>query len=267
MPVGAEQLRRGAAHGRRGLPRLKKVLKGRGLSTAVGDEGGFAPNLRVQRGGARGHRRGHREGRLRAGRGGRASRSTRPPSELLRRTAAVRPRGRGARRSTPAEMVDFYGDLGRASTRSSRIEDGWPRTTGTAGSCSPTPARRQDPARRRRPLRHQHRAPRARHRAGRRQQHPDQGQPDRHADRDARRHRDGHASRLHGRRLATAPARPRTRPSPTSPWRPTPARSRPARRRRTERMAKYNQLLRIEEMLGEAAEYPGAGAFYNLHYQ
>jgi enolase len=34
---------------------------------------------------------------------------------------------------------------------------------------------------------------------------------------------------------------------------------------RTDRVAKYNQLLRIEEMLGEAAFYPGAGAFYNLN--
>ena len=33
---------------------------------------------------------------------------------------------------------------------------------------------------------------------------------------------------------------------------------------RTERVAKYNQLLRIEEMLGEAAEYAGPGALYNL---
>ena len=33
---------------------------------------------------------------------------------------------------------------------------------------------------------------------------------------------------------------------------------------RTDRVAKYNQLLRIEEMLGEVAHYPGAEAFYNL---
>jgi enolase 1/2/3 len=33
---------------------------------------------------------------------------------------------------------------------------------------------------------------------------------------------------------------------------------------RTERVAKYNQLLRIEEMLGEAAEYAGPEALYNL---
>jgi enolase len=33
---------------------------------------------------------------------------------------------------------------------------------------------------------------------------------------------------------------------------------------RSDRVAKYNQLLRIEEMLGEIAWYPGAKAFYNL---
>ena len=33
---------------------------------------------------------------------------------------------------------------------------------------------------------------------------------------------------------------------------------------RTDRMAKYNQLLRIEEDLGDMAEYPGRAAFYNL---
>ena len=33
---------------------------------------------------------------------------------------------------------------------------------------------------------------------------------------------------------------------------------------RTDRVAKYNQLLRIEEELGEMAAYPGLGAFYNV---
>ena len=33
---------------------------------------------------------------------------------------------------------------------------------------------------------------------------------------------------------------------------------------RTDRIAKYNQLLRIEEDLGETASYPGRSAFYNL---
>jgi enolase len=33
---------------------------------------------------------------------------------------------------------------------------------------------------------------------------------------------------------------------------------------RSDRIAKYNQLLRIEEDLGDIASYPGRGAFYNL---
>jgi enolase len=33
---------------------------------------------------------------------------------------------------------------------------------------------------------------------------------------------------------------------------------------RTDRVAKYNQLLRIEEMLGEASHFAGLGAFYNV---
>ena len=35
---------------------------------------------------------------------------------------------------------------------------------------------------------------------------------------------------------------------------------------RSDRVAKYNQLIRIEEELGERACYPGMSAFYNLKY-
>ncbi len=35
---------------------------------------------------------------------------------------------------------------------------------------------------------------------------------------------------------------------------------------RTDRTAKYNQLLRIEEILGDTAVYRGKGVFYNLHH-
>jgi enolase len=34
---------------------------------------------------------------------------------------------------------------------------------------------------------------------------------------------------------------------------------------RSDRLAKYNQLLRIEEALGPQAHYPGRAAFSNLH--
>lgn len=44
-PVGASSYREGLRMGAEVFHALQKVLKGRGLSTAVGDEGGFAPKL------------------------------------------------------------------------------------------------------------------------------------------------------------------------------------------------------------------------------
>jgi enolase len=49
LPVGFAELRRGAARRHRDLPRAEVGAEGRGLSTAVGDEGGFAPDLRRTR--------------------------------------------------------------------------------------------------------------------------------------------------------------------------------------------------------------------------
>ena len=45
LPKGAPSFREALRQGAEIFHSLKKVLKGRGLSTAVGDEGGFAPNL------------------------------------------------------------------------------------------------------------------------------------------------------------------------------------------------------------------------------
>lgn len=45
MPVGAESFAQGLRMGTEVFHHLKKVLKAKGLNTAVGDEGGFAPNL------------------------------------------------------------------------------------------------------------------------------------------------------------------------------------------------------------------------------
>ena len=45
MPVGAESFREGLRQCAEVYHALKKLLKGRGLATAIGDEGGFAPNL------------------------------------------------------------------------------------------------------------------------------------------------------------------------------------------------------------------------------
>ncbi|MBM4328208.1 MAG: phosphopyruvate hydratase [Deltaproteobacteria bacterium] len=45
MPLGAANFREGLRMGAEVFHSLKKVLKGKGLNTSVGDEGGFAPNL------------------------------------------------------------------------------------------------------------------------------------------------------------------------------------------------------------------------------
>jgi len=45
MPVGAPNFKEGLRMGTEIFHSLKAVLKGRGMNTAVGDEGGFAPNL------------------------------------------------------------------------------------------------------------------------------------------------------------------------------------------------------------------------------
>src|SRR4051794_10586696 len=46
MPVGAARFSEGLRMGAEGFHSLKKVLHEKGLATSVGDEGGFAPNLR-----------------------------------------------------------------------------------------------------------------------------------------------------------------------------------------------------------------------------
>lgn len=46
MPVGAPSFREGLRMGAEVFHALKAVLKGKGLNTSVGDEGGFAPNLK-----------------------------------------------------------------------------------------------------------------------------------------------------------------------------------------------------------------------------
>ena len=45
MPVGAESFREALRMGAETFHNLKKILKGKGLNTAVGDEGGYAPDL------------------------------------------------------------------------------------------------------------------------------------------------------------------------------------------------------------------------------
>ena len=117
---------------------LKKILHDKKLTTAVGDEGGFAPDLKTQRRGARPDPHRHREGRLPAGRADLPRRSTsRPPSSTTRRRAT---RSKASQR-TSDDMVEYYVDLRKKypiiSIEDGMAEgdwDGWDSLTGVLGS-------------------------------------------------------------------------------------------------------------------------------------
>ena len=103
------------------------------------------------------------------------------------RTAPLSPRRREARQgSPPHDLIDLYADWVRRLSRSCRSRTASPKDDWDGlGASSRAAARLAGPARRRRPLRHQPGDPRARHRRRRGQRHAHQGEPDRHADRDA----------------------------------------------------------------------------------
>ena len=166
VPVGAEIVRRRAAHGRGGLSLAQEGAR----EAQAGDRRRRRRRLRAgpreRRGSAQGDPRGDRGGRLRAGEGDRArARLSRRAScttdgivhlqEERRRQDATRRDGRALHEV--ARRVSDRLDRGRPG----RGRLGWlDEADGRA--------RRPLPARRRRPLRHQHRASRARHRERRR---------------------------------------------------------------------------------------------------
>ena len=247
----------GAALGRRDVPRAQ----GPAARAGAVDRGRRRGRVRAGPGQQRGRhphpRRGHRARRLHAGRGDRHRPRSRHERALHRRRLPRWPARAGY--SPPEDMAGFWVDLVRPlPDRLDRGRHGRGRL-GRLGRAHRGP-RRPGAARGRRPVRHQRRAARPGHRGRRRQQHPREGQPDRHADGDARDRRPGHPPRLHERDVA-----PLRRDRGHDHRRPrrghrTAARSRPARPARSDRVAKYNQLLRIEADLGETAAYRGRAA-------
>ena len=176
MPVGADSFAEAVRFGAEIFHALKKGLAKAGHNTAVGDEGGFAPNLS----------------------------STTEALDFIMKSiekAGYKPgedvflaldcaateffkdgvydmEGEGKKRS-PAEIADYLAGL--VDALPDHLDRGR-HVRGRLGrlEAPDREARRPLPARRRRPLRHQHRAPRRGHRQGRRQLDPGQGQPDRH---------------------------------------------------------------------------------------
>jgi enolase len=102
-----------------------------------------------------------------------------------------------------------------------------------------------------------------RHRQGHRQLDPDQDQPDRHADRDLRRHRDGQARQLHGRHQ---PPLGRNRGQHHRRHRGGHQR-RPDQDRLAVAFGPHRQVQPAAAHRGRPGrhrQYPGRGAFYNL---
>ena len=160
MPVGAASLRRGAALGRRDLPRAQEVLHDRGLSTAVGDEGGFAPNLGSNEEAVQLLVEAIETGRLHA-RASEIAIALDPASTeffedgtyVLAGEGRTLSPGRDGRLPAPT-CVDRYPIVSIEDGMAEEDWDGWKPLTDAP--------RRPGPAGRRRPVRHQHRAPRAR---------------------------------------------------------------------------------------------------------
>ena len=226
MPVGASSFSEALRVGAEIFHALRGILKKRGLATGVGDEGGFAPNLK----------------------------SNQDALDVVMEAIGKA----GFKAGTDVVLAldvaasEFFEDgqyvfkksgdktrtLGRDDRALHRVDEelpdpvdrGRPQRGRLAGlGAADQGARRQRAAGRRRRVRDQPGDPQGRHRQGHRQLAAGEGQPDRHRDRDAAgdgRRRGPPATR---RSRRTAPARPRIRRSPTSRSARAPARSRPAR--------------------------------------
>ena len=191
----AEALRAGAEI----YAALKGVLSGKGYSTAVGDEGGFAPRLKSNEEAIEllleavvkaGYKAGSQ---VALGLDVAASEFHEAGSYVFRKSSGAR--------MTAAELTGLYEkwvrDYPIVSIEDPLGEDdweGWETLTAALGG--------KGPARRRRHLRHQPRAPGGGNPARRRQLHPGEAQPDRHPERDPGNHPDGPRRRLHHRHIA-----------------------------------------------------------------
>ena len=104
VPLGAPSFREALRYGAEVFHTLKKIIDARGMPTTVGDEGGFAPNLPSQRGGAAAADRGDRQGGLHAGHRHRAGARLRG-ERVSTRTASTTSQSEGAK-LTRSQMVD-----------------------------------------------------------------------------------------------------------------------------------------------------------------
>ena len=158
---------------------------------------------------------------------------------------------------SPSELADYWADLASRYPIVS-IEDGMDEEDWDGWKPLTERDRRPRAARRRRPVRDQHRAPaRAASTPGVANSILMKVNQIGTLTETLEAIAHGPRGRLHGGDVAPLGRDRGRRRSPTSRSPPAAARSRPARPSRSDRVAKYNQLLRIEEALGADATYPG----------
>ncbi len=201
MPLGAPSFREALRMGAEVFHSLKKVLHDRHLSTAVGDEGGFAPSLKsadeaLELLGTAVEKAGYKLGEQVVFALDPATTELFDEAKKKGKTGYCFFKSNPDRIASSDEMIDLWKKLS-AKWPIRSIEDGLAEDDWDGWVEADARAGRQATARRRRPVRHQRRTAAAGHRQGGGQQHPHQGEPDRHADRDARLHRIGPPSRHH----------------------------------------------------------------------
>ena len=198
MPVGAKSFSEALRMGVETFHNLKKVLKGKGLNTNVGDEGGFAPQLRsnaeaieviLEAIAKAGYKPGKEIGiALDAA-----------ASEFREKGKYVFRKSDKSKRDS-AQLVRFYEDLCRQYPIVS-IEDGFAEDDWEGWKLFTDAMGEEDPDRGGRHLRHQSLDPAEGDREGGGQLRPHQAEPDRHRDGDDRGDRDGEARGVDRRRV------------------------------------------------------------------
>ena len=187
LPVGAPTFAEALRMGVEVFHALKGQLKAAGQATNVGDEGGFAPAL-ARADEALGFIMKAIEG---AGYkpGEQVALGLDVASSEFFKGGKYKMEGEGKSLGSD-EMVKFYEDLVKRYPILT-IEDGMAEDDWDGWARFDPRARWPRAARRRRPFRHQYRAPPQRHQRRHRQCHPDQGEPDRLPQRNAGSRRDG----------------------------------------------------------------------------
>ncbi len=193
MPVGAPTFAEGLRIGVEVFQTLKKALHDQGLNTNVGDEGGFAPNLKSAEE-ALGlvmkaiETAGYKPGED-------VVLALDPASTEFFKNGAYVYEGEGKTRSKEQQAKYLAELVSRYPIAS--IEDGMAEDDFEGWKLRHRPDRQEMPAGRRRSDGDQRQAPDRVHRQGHRQFDPGQGQPDRHADRGPGRGRNRPQGRLH----------------------------------------------------------------------